>query len=171
MCYWIEGKATCVIEINIEELWNNYWWLPISLTGDAWFSVVVVVFVIFSSSVFLSLFSPHLHACIFHLPLFLWPHEQPSGLDRCCLVLSNLATQTSSHGVPCRLLTRQNPLNHHPPHQGALALVGTLKFGKHCSKTQTHTEQIKPFANSQIKLKDCALIINSFNDTVWTSLP
>ena len=95
MCYLIGGKATHITEIKIKEFWNNYWWLPMSLSGDSWLIVVEVVVFIFSPSIFPSLLSPPVHFDIFHLSLFpltpfmsfwvswLLPHA-PKSLKQCC---------------------------------------------------------------------------------------
>lgn len=95
MCYLIGGKATYITEIKIKEFWNNYWRLPLSLSGDCWLTVVEVVVFIFSPSIFPSLLSPRVHSDIFHLSLFpltslmsfwvrwLLPHA-PNSLKQCC---------------------------------------------------------------------------------------
>ena len=144
MCSFIEGKATYVIEINIKLFWNNYWWLPLSLPGDSWLVVLVVVVVlIFSPSIFPSLFSPHLHSDVSHLSLFpvgpLMAFRVRRLLHR---ALKPLKPWCSDQQPWHHLQAVGNAESHQPPStppQDLEWLVCTLKFGKHCSTVHTHT--------------------------------
>lgn len=160
MCYLIGGKATYITEIKIKEFWNNYWRLPLSLSGDSWLTVVEVVVFIFSPSVFPSLLSPRVHSDIFHLSLFpltslmsfwvrwLLPHA-PKSLKQCC----------SDQKPRYHLQAAGNAESHQPlstPSQSPEWLVGTLKLGKHCSPehvcSRTHTGLFLCSLTDQTKL-------------------
>lgn len=122
-----------------------------------------VFFVIFSPSVFPSLFSPHLHTCIFHLPLF--PFALLMTFRVRNLLPRALKPCYSDQPPRCHLPAVNNAESRSPPStppQNPKWFTCTLKFGKHCSKVQTHSHiytQNKLFANSRITLTYCELFI------------
>lgn len=139
------------------------WWLPVSLPGDSWFSVVVVVFLIFPSSFFPSFSSPHPHSYVFHLPFFLWAYEWPLGEKVAGWASKTLLLRRAAMASPAsywqgRISLPTGHATAEPKCQWARSDlgIGALK----CRHGHTHIEQTGSLAKSQTKLNYCELIIN-----------
>ena len=160
MCYLIEGKATHIPEINSKAFWNNYWWLPMSLSGDSWLVVVEVAVFIISPSIFPSLLSPHVHSDIFHLSLFPLTPLMSFWVRRLLSHAPKSLKQGCSDQKPWHHLQAAGNAESHQPlsssSQSPARLGGTLTWGKHCSAvhvcSRSHTELFLCSLTDQTKL-------------------